>query len=532
MNDSVYAEFANVDKIIARVRAILMPPEHLRIPEMEYAEKYVKIKTEDMLVIPFRINPVQRIYYDIKARTPMPKATGKRFIVLKARRMGITTIEQCISYAQCRTRRNSKCMTIAQTKPDTAKIFEMVLRMHQDDPNFAKLDKDRKDALAYKLMRSDFSIGTAGGVAVARGDTLSRVHGSEVAFWDTNDNDTDNLIASLGEAARRGEMVLESTANGLGGWYYEKWQEAKSGDSIWTPIFLGWYMDSRNQVSVTKEESDIIVDTITDEESHLVDQFGCNINQIAWRREKSKGKAKAKKMFKQEYPSTPEEAFISTGTSYFNTDIIEKKERECKQPIRESEGLCIWAEPIEGIHYIVAADTSEGNLNSDDSPIGVLRWDNGEQVARLNWKASPSALGHKCVEFAKKYNGALIAIENNNTGHSAINTVMNQCLYNRVYYHEDLVKENPKESTTPGWRTTGLTRPLLLNELNDSLENDEMIVNDKLFLTQCRVFRDNGQGKSEASRNSGHHGDLVITWGIAWQARKAKWKLSLEPIFV
>lgn len=524
--------FVRPSESMARIRSAWVPPEYMRISELEYAEKFVRIKTEDDFVIPFRINPVQKIYHAMKEATPTPRATGKRFITLKARRMGITTYEQVISYTQCRTRRNTECVTVAQTKEDTAKIFEMVLRMHQDDPNYAKLDKDRKDALAYKLLRTDFSIATAGGKGVARGAKYSRVHGSEVAFWALNDRDTDNLIAALGEAARRGEMVLESTANGMAGWFYEKWQEAMSGNSIWTPLFLGWYMDARNQIQISAAERTEIIETLTDEEAHLVDKFSCNINQLAWRREKRRGGRKAEKMFQQEYPSTAEEAFIASGTCYFSVDDIDNALRKCSEPIRESEGLAIWKEPEPGHKYIVAADTSEGTTGSDPSPIGILDWRTGEQVARLNVVFRPSTLGFKCVEFAKKYNGALIAVENNNTGHSVLNTIMNQCCYTNVYYMEDDVRDIPKESQTPGWRTTGLTRPILLSELNDSISNMEMKVNDKLFLSQCKVFRDNGLGKAEASRATGHHGDLVMMWGIAWQARKAHWVSDTTPIFV
>ena len=60
------------------------------------------------------------------------------------------------------------------------------------------------------------------------GDTLHRVHGSEVAFWSLDDKGADNLIASLDKAANRGEMVLETTANGPSGLFYNLWQEVRN----------------------------------------------------------------------------------------------------------------------------------------------------------------------------------------------------------------------------------------------------------------------------------------------------------------
>ena len=522
-------QFRDPKDLLARVRLSFMPPEHLSVTPMEYAEKYVKIKTLEDIVVPFRINPVQRIYKDLKEHVPKPKATGKRILVLKARRMGITTYEQAESYAMCRTRRNTKCMTIAQTQPDTQTIFEMVLRMHQDDPNYARLDKDRKDALAYKVLRSEFKIGTAGGVAVARGSQLSRVHGSEVAFWDISSRDTDNLTVALCEAAQKGEVVYESTANGVGGWYYDRWQEATQGKGMWAPIFLGWYMDARNQVSYNRLELDELIGTLTDDEHFLVDRFGCTAGQLLWRRERLKGGAS---LFKQEFPCTPDEAFISSGTGYFNTDTLARLTQQCKDPIRETDGLCVWSDPVPGRKYVMGVDTSEGNETSDDTPIVILDWATGEQVMRWNGKAKPHVLGHKCVEFAKLYNGALLAVENNNTGHSVLNTIMNVECYQNVYWHEDTIRDEAKESHTPGWRTTGQTRPLLLSELDEAIEKGYMRVHDKLFLSQCRVFKDTGTGKSETNRSTGSHGDLIFAWGIAWQARKMKWGNGSSVIFI
>lgn len=535
VRDRLFIKFASHHDLMDRIRSAWVPPEYMRMPSIDYAEKYVKISTESTppLTIPFLRNPVQHVYHDLKQKAPSPRSTGKRIITLKSRRMGVTTYEQSMSYSMCRTMRGANALTVTQSKDANETIFKMVRMMHDEDVNQMRLRTDKKDGLEYRKNRSRFTIATARGTAIKRGDTIHKAHGTEVGFWDLRDQDAANLISSIENAARGGEFVLESTANGTDGVFYNTWQEAVSGNSIWTPIFLGWYLDSRNSVMLYPGEEKEILDTLTEEELYLVEAFDCSIEQLAWRREKIKGGAKAKKQFQQEYPATAEEAFIVSGTSYFEQDVIEANLRKCKEPIRESEGLCVWRNPEHGHKYIVCVDTSEGITGSDPSPIGILDWNTCEQVARLNWSVRPSTLGRKCVELAKLYNGALIAIENNNTGHSALNTVMNQCCYTNVYYMEDDVREDPKESVSPGWRTTGLTRPILLDDLNNSLRNFEMKVNDKLFLSQCRTFRDNGNGKAESSRKKdGHHGDLVITWGIGLQARKSKWSLSPEALFV
>lgn len=527
------SSFADAKDLLAKVSRVWAPPEFSGMPEIQYLEKNLKVATEDdpPLIVPFRLNPVQRIYNAKKDAIVAPRTSGKRILTLKSRRMGVTTYEQGISYAKIKTQSGARCVTVAQSEDAVTTIFEMVKLFHKEDPNYVRPSKDNETTLAYASLRSKFSVSTAKGTAIKRGDTLHRVHGSEVAFWSLDDKGADNLIASLDKAANRGEMVLETTANGPSGLFYSLWQEAQTGRDRWRGIFLGWYMDARNSIPIGSVEREHIIDTLDEDEVFLVDKFGCNANQLAWRREQRGSTEKSKKIFRQEYPSIAEEAFIASGFCYFDVNIIEKRLKQCKEPIYESEGLVIWKRPEAGKKYIVAADTSEGNPESDPTPITILDWETGEQCLRLLWCAKPHVLGRKCVSLAKEYNGSIIAVENNNTGHSVLNTIINQECYRNVYYHDDDVREEIKTSTTPGWRTDGKTKPIMLSDLEDALENNLMLCNDKLFLEQCRSFRNTDSGSGKVARGKGHHGDLVISWAIAWQVRKSR-QVELESIFV
>lgn len=525
-------ELASAKDVLSRVSLVWVPPTFAGMPAVEYIEKNLKVATEDdpPLIVPFRLNPVQRIYHEKKEAVETPRTSGKRILTLKSRRMGVTTFEQGVSFAKIKTQSGSRCVTVAQSEDAVVTIFEMVKLFHKEDPNFIRPSHDSSTTLAYAALRSKFSVSTAKGTAIKRGDTLHRVHGSEVAFWDLNDRAAENLIASLDKAANKGEMVFETTANGPSGLFYNLWQDAINYRDRWRAVFLGWYADARNSIPISEKERDGIIETLDDDEVFLVTQCGCNPNQLAWRREQMGSTEKSRRIFKQEYPALSEEAFISTGFCFFDAKVIEERLKQCKAPIYESDGLAIWKRPEEGRRYIVAADTSEGNAGSDPSPIGILDWETGEQCLRLNWCVKPHTLGKKCVELAREYNGAIIAIECNNTGHSALNTVMNQEMYYNVYYHEDEVRETSKTSQTPGWRTDGKSKPVLLGDLETALEKNQMVVNDRMFLEQCRSFRETN-GVSKAKKGEGHHGDLVITWGIAWQVRRSC-QVILESIFV
>jgi len=524
--------FASAKDIILRTSNIWVPPKFTGMDVTEYIETNLKVATEDdpPLIVPMKFNPVQKKLEKLLEKIESPKTSGKRVMILKSRRMGVTTLLQAVSYAKMKIQPGFKCVTVAQTKDVVEEIFEMVKLFHKEDKNFIRASKNSTTELAYAALRTKFSVATAGGVAIKRGDTLHRVHGSEVAFWELNDKDSENLIASLDKAGNKGEMFLESTANGTAGIFYNLWVEAVSGKSRWKPLFLGWHLDVRNSIILTNDEVNEIIDTIDEDEIFLVKKFGCNANQLAWRREQVGHSEKSKRIFKQEYPAFAEEAFVSTGHGYFDSQMLESKIKECLEPIYKSEETTIWKRPEEGHTYIVAADTSEGNVDSDPSPIVILDWNTGEQVYMKNWCVRPQRLGKECVKLAKEYNGAIIAIENNNTGHSAINTVMNQELYQNVYFHEDDVRDESKKEHSPGWRTDRKTKPILLGDLDDAIEKGHMKVNDKVFIEQCKTFIDKN-GSAKSSGTNGHHGDLVIAWGIAWQVRSSK-QVITKSIFV
>ena len=118
--------------------------------------------------------------------------------------------------------------------------------------------------------------------------------------------------------------------------------------------------------------------------------------------------------------------------------------------------------------------------------------------------------------MAGKYNNAMIAVESNNFGHSTLNTLINTVNYPFLYYYERY--SDGQRRKEPGFPTDAKTRPVLLSEFREAVENESMVVNDKELLAECNVFVTNPAGKPEA--RAGYHDDRIFAWGIAWQARK------------
>jgi hypothetical protein len=479
-----------------------------------YAQSYLWISNKQGITRPFFLNPIQNRYLRIKEAAR--KRGFKKFIVLKYRQGGITTEEQAESFHLVATKENQRAMTLAQDTGSTENIFR-ISQMFYDNLSAEvkpkRLADSNKRDLNFPSLNSLFSIGTAGNKTSGRSQTLQKVHGSEIAFWPGTYQDIQRLVAGLTIACSNGEVVFESTANGIGNWFHKIWVDAKAGRNNWFPIFLAWYMDPLNMVPLADGE---VLD-LTEEETALVDTYNLIAEQIKWRRMMQ---ADVGELFPQEFPEDDISAFMVTGLHWFNISIVNNLVKYCKEPVetRDDGSITIWVKPQSSHRYVAGGDVAEGLPNGDFSNCNILDSVSGEQAAKLRGRWAPDLYAKKAVELCVEYNKALLGIERNNHGHSALNTARNTLHYNRLYMHRDYDAESDTQKSRLGYPTDQKTRPILLDDLKAATESRSMIVNDQEYLGECIVFEDTGSGKYEA--RSGFHDDDIMGWGIAWQIRK------------
>jgi len=492
--------------------------EYAGLSPEEFAEQRVWVVDRNRKGVKLMPNPMQILHQKNKDKA-VKQGKPPHFLTLKSRRVGITTWEQMISYKYVTTISNSNCLTVGHTIPDTKTIFKMVGKMAMMDPERPDGLDDTNMFIENKSIGSTFSIGTAGSKGLKRGDRLDRFHGSEVAFWPGKFEDIDNLIYGLAQALE-GEMNLESTGNGAQGWFYETWKDAIKGTNDYTPLFYPWFINPLNVLNSTKLRKEDYLDTITSEDKEVMKKYKLTFSQMLWRRSKMK---KSKKLFPQEYPSNWMEAFLVRGSIFFSEWDFGKLERNCRKPINETEGTVTWENPQKKTEYVIGADTSGGEVDSDFCCGGVLNKRTGNQAALLRGKWPPHIFAKKLVDLAIKYNDAILAIESNYHGASVLNTAMNTLSYQHLYYHEKVLDKGRKglkpTERIVGWHTNGKTRPILLDDLAEAVQEGWIQVNDPFLISEGRTFVDKG-GKYEAEQ--GEHDDSIFAWGIAYQARKQR----------
>lgn len=285
----------------------------LRDDYPHYAAKCLRIRAKDGSIEPFVLNKAQLyLHGQLEAQR---ERTGKvRALVLKGRQQGISTYIGGRFYHRTTHRKGLRCFILTHEQDATNNLFGMVERYHEHCPALVKPSTGAANAkeLAFDRLESGYAVGTAGTKAVGRSQTVQLFHGSEVAFWPNAETHFAGVIQAIPDLPGT-EVILESTANGVGGEYHSRWQQAEAGIGDYIAVFIPWYWQDEYRRAVPEGF------VLTDEEQAYFDAYSSNgltLEHVVWRRAKV-AELKDEMLFKQEYPATAAEAFQMTGHDGF-----------------------------------------------------------------------------------------------------------------------------------------------------------------------------------------------------------------------
>ncbi len=275
-----------------------------------YAAKCLRIRTKAGGTEPFILNRSQRFLHE---RLEVQKqTTGKvRALVLKGRQQGISTYIGGRFYQHTTHGRGIRTFILTHEQNATDNLFAMVERYHEHCPGLVKPNTGASNAkeLSFDKLESGYAVGTAGTKAVGRSQTIQRFHGSEVAFWPNAKTHFAGVVQAVPDLPGT-EIILETTANGVGDEFHERWQQAEAGVGDYIAVFIPWFWQEEYRREVPK---DFILDQ---EETEYMEAHGLSLEQMAWRRNKI-AELKDPLLFKQEYPATAAEAFQMSGHDGF-----------------------------------------------------------------------------------------------------------------------------------------------------------------------------------------------------------------------
>jgi hypothetical protein len=260
------------------------------------------------------------------------KATGKvRALCLKGRQQGVSTYIQARYFHKVVTSTGKKAFILTHDAEATKNLFNMTKRFYDNCPTglIAKADLSNAKELFFKTLDSGYSIGTAGNKAVGRGQTVQLMHASEIAYY-TNAEDHATGIFQAVSNEDETEIIMESTANGIGNYFYNMWMSAMSGKSEFQAVFIPWFWQPEYKSQQREGEN-----SLSDEEQYLLSQYehdGLTTEHLYWRRRKlhefSNDYETSVEKFNTEYPFTALEAFRNPIENRFiRADIVKRAQK-------------------------------------------------------------------------------------------------------------------------------------------------------------------------------------------------------------
>ena len=522
MNLDDGAMMANNEKAISNLDKLNLKKEQLRRKKQEmfktdfakFAEAEVKIITKDSALgfVSFKLNAAQQLIND-KLEQQL-KETGKvRAIILKARQQGISTYCAARVFWKTYYMPHTRSVVMAHDGPTSEALFTMGKNIIQNMDVKIALSKGNSREIQFEHNSSGYRLYTAGSPEAGRGTTPTIAHLSEVAFWTHDEKILAGLFQGISQADGT-EVIVESTANGATGEFHRLFRGAMAGENEYIPVFIPWFLTPEYT-----REAPPSIELDLDEEGYKND-YDLNNDQMYWRRLKIAEGGALK--FKQEYPANPEEAFLVSGSSVFDPEIVNKMLPSTPISTRVfnmdagafDEGregsLELWQYPDWESNYIVSADVSLG-VGQDYSTATVMTTDRQVIAMYRNNRVDPSLFGDVLFYLGRYFNNALLAVESNSMGIATLNR-LKQMNYVNLYYQTKAANMDNTEGDRPGFRTTSASKPMIIGYLKWAIEDEDIGLPSKHMISELKSYVSNDNGSTGAL--PGCNDDTVIAVAI------------------
>lgn len=478
-------------------------------------------------------------------------------IVLKARQVGLTTVELARDLHYALTREHTRVVVVVpphKTRENARRVVEALdyMRDRLTEAGVAGVGEWVGSTL-HLANGSRLTVYDTGGTKrsaekVGRGGTHHRVHISELAHLEYGADILNSLLKTIPGPEKGGECVVESTANGAGGSFHDLWNGAVAGVNGFAPHFFAWFWMPEYQLRAGAGGDDdapaVAREEVEEELLAAARSVGVllTVAQLRWWRQQVAREGLDKTL--QEYPHDPSSCFLLSGSTYFDRNAIKRVEAEARaasplstmelarlatgaeadaRPIapfyrrladlhrtmNRGHGaiLRVWEPPRPG-KYLISVDCAEGGTaesGGDWLVAVVLSRRSRAHVATLRAKVSPAEFARWVEKLAMAYGEALVVVERNGHGGTVLHVLHEELHYPHLWYdHAEKL----------GWWTGPANRLPAIDDLGDSLLRGEFTSPDPVFASECRTFVRKKTGKVE--HENGCHDDVVMAVVIGW----------------
>jgi len=504
-------------------------------------QKLYKITTKDAKTITFRPNKAQKHFF--LNRT-------KRNIILKSRQLGFTTFACMDMFDDAMWNTNFNSLLIAQDQDTMHQIFDKVkfAWLHFPYKPLYDLDTDRSNQLTvgFKDGKNGESLSFSSLIVKqsGRAGTFNHVHVSEFGkICAKYPEKVKELLSGTFKAVPiDGKLTIESTAEGENNKFHDMFWDAwdRPEDQIARPtdfkaFFYNWQWDLAEIAKVTEVDAQIPPEFITYQEKHNTlcqkTKEQSPTNELPYYMKEITDLELTYYFYKwldskdwnihmQEYPTTPEEAFVFSGTKFFDMTKLEGLQNQIKEPQVVNNWHYFY--PYEPGHaYAMAADPSEG-VGKDSCAAVIMDFTpiRPRVVATFqNNLIGPDVFAHELTSAARQYNFPLLAVERNNHGHATITKLKGVYPEHALYKEEREEYEETKETEKIGWHTNLSTKPKMFYDLRTAVNEEQLSIPSKALQMEMRTYDSHNLNQTKAKEDQTRHWDLLTALAICFQMR-------------
>ncbi len=290
-------------------------------PDLQSFVENLRIIDKHGELVSLIMNRSQEVIFE-KILEAREKQVPGRFICLKARQLGVSTLIEAIIFALITLYPRRFGLVAAHHLSGARSIFAMTQRFYKNlpDENRPALSKNSASRLEYAAPHySSLQVDTAANPTLARGATFHYAHASEVAFWDQ----AETAALAINQATPQNWDTLlfwESTANGMNNLFHRMWVAAERGETSTAPIFLSWKQFPSYSLPPGPGTNG---PEPTEKETEYSKLAGLDSAQLNWAIHTRKDQCQDSwDKFHQEYPAVASLAFAFTATPWFNQSIL------------------------------------------------------------------------------------------------------------------------------------------------------------------------------------------------------------------
>ena len=429
---------------------------------------------------------------------------NEKTIILKGRQLGVSWIVCMYALHRILFYNNSNVLMLSKREDEAQKLIVKIKFMYNFLPPWLQVVRplagrdggNKKELIIERTKRDEETKVTKtvhkGSVLAlpatkdaGRSETASIVIADEWAFHKYGEENWTALGPTIDSG---GKFIGVSTANGLGNFYHQQWKGAERGTNDLKPIFLPYDLrPGRDQ---------------------------------DWYEKTARGYLD-EKLFHQEYPRSPHEAFITTGGCIFDLEGLQFLSDEvAKSPLSIGQitdfklqtimknfpaNFKVWDSPKMGVQYIIGADPAGGDAGSDFSTAYVFNPATSEVVATIHGRLAPDQFAGLISELGELYGQAKVVVERNNHGYAVHGALRNSFNYGNIFtFKKDKAFEGDNKEGMP---TNTRTKPVMESFLQAAIRDRKLKIYDIEFVFEAQSYvRENGKTGGEGDS----HDDRVV----------------------